>query len=153
MSEEKQERQEPRLVSQAEEEKVCRRIVVWLNTCPECAGKVSMLAPGVESFTAVPGDDTRVLEQNIIGGYTAEFTALVVYRIRPGDSIDRRLRADELLERIGMWALENPPDLGAGITAQEVMIPGRASTAVQFENGDEDHQINISVRYYVPPAF
>lgn len=40
---------------------------------------------------------TYITRRYILGGYQAEYQFKLIYRIKPGDSIDKRLEADELL--------------------------------------------------------
>ena len=75
----------------------------------------------------------------------------MIYRIIPGNttSPDKRLKADELLDRLGDWAQRGTPDLGPGIRALRVEATARASKFAEYENGDEDHQILMKMTYEV----
>lgn len=152
------------LVAAEEEDKIYRNVLKWLNTFPDIPSDV--LAgnpltpinfdflednkPGIAVYT-IPG--TYIVEKNIIGGYNAIYQFQVVYRIIPGNTAgpDKRLRAGELLNRIGDWASRSVSslDLGFGIQPLEVEVYERASLLAPYANGDEDYQITMGLIYKV----
>lgn len=86
----------------------------------------------------------------ILGGYQAEYQFKVVYRIDPGESIDKRLKADETLNALGDWAVKQmPPDLGEGRRVIRIEPTTWASLFAVYENGEEDHQILMKMNYEV----
>lgn len=91
---------------------------------------------------------TYIVERNIIGWYTAEYQFKIIYRVKP-NSPDGRLKADELLNRLGDWAEGQKPDIGAGLEVQELEQATRASLYTRFEDGWEDHQIFLRMTYQV----
>lgn len=149
--EEKEQRQP--LVEQEQEHQITRLILIWLNTCPllpvQSIGYEDF-QPDCECITMTLIQGTRILEKNIIGGYTAEYKFLLLYRIKPGESVDRRIKADETLEKIAKWLCDNPPDLGR-FKVRQIEPTERAEVIASYDDGDEDHQITIAVQYYVPP--
>lgn len=92
-----------------------------------------------------------ILERYIIGGYKAEYQFKLIYRLKPGTSMDKRLKADELLDRIGSWVQFNKNDLflGEEIRVLSVEPTTRSSLFAIYENGDEDHQILMKLNYEV----
>lgn len=150
------------LVAAEEEDKISRNVLIWLNTFPEIPDAVlagnPMTPINFEFLT-----DNRpcmalstiqapyIVERYIVGGYKAEYQFKVIYRIIPGNttSPDKRLKADELLDRLGDWASRSKPDLGTGINALKVEATTRASLFAMYENGDEDHQILCKMTYEV----
>ena len=150
------------LVEAEEEDKISRNVLVWLNTFPDIPDAVlagnPMTPINFEFLT-----DNRpcmalstiqapyILERYIIGGYKAEYQFKVIYRIIPGTTSgpDKRLKADELLDRLGDWVSQGKPDLGAGIRALKVEATTRSSLFAMYENGDEDHQILMKLTYEV----
>lgn len=150
------------LVAAEEEDKISRNVLIWLNTFPDIPDAVlsgnPMTPINFEFLT-----DNRpcmalstiqapyILERYIVGGYKAEYQFKVIYRIIPGttSSPDKRLKADELLDRLGDWASRRKPDLGAGIRALLVEATTRSSLFAMYENGDEDHQILMKMTYEV----
>jgi len=92
-----------------------------------------------------------ITKRYIYGGYQAEYQFKVIYRIIPGStaSPDKRLKADELLDRLGDWVQRGAPDLGNGIRAMGVEPTTPASKFAEYENGDEDHQILCKMTYEV----
>ena len=85
----------------------------------------------------------------ILGGYQAEYQFKVIYRIKPGNSNDKRLKADELLNALGDWALTQTPDIGTGRRVIRVEPTTRSSLFAMYDNGDEDHQILMKMNYEV----
>lgn len=150
------------LVAAEEEDKISRNVLIWLNTFPDIPDSVlsgnPMTPINFEFLT-----DNRpcmamstiqapyIVERYILGGYKAEYQFKVIYRIIPGatSSPDKRLKADELLDRLGDWVSQGKPDLGPGIRALKVEATTRSSLFAMYENGDEDHQILMKMQYEV----
>ena len=139
-------------VSAAEEYQVSRKLLVWLNTYPE--KPVDLIR-----FEFLPADTTAmamstiqaayILQKYILGGYKAEYQFKLIYRIKPGNSNDKRLKADELLDALGDWTIGQRPDIGGGKTVVSVEPTTRSSLFAVYENGDEDHQILMKMNYEV----
>ena len=139
-------------VSAAEEYQVSRKLLVWLNTYPE--KPVDLIR-----FEFLPADTTAmamstiqaayILHKYILGGYKAEYQFKLIYRIKPGNSNDKRLKADELLDALGDWTIGQRPDIGEGKKAVSVEPTTRSSLFAVYENGDEDHQILMKLTYEV----
>ena len=139
-------------VSAAEEYQVSRKLLVWLNTYPE--KPVDLIR-----FEFLPADTTAmamstiqaayILQKYILGGYKAEYQFKLIYRIKPGNSNDKRLKADELLDALGDWTIGQRPDVGEGKTVVSVEPTTRSSLFAVYENGDEDHQILMKLTYEV----
>ena len=139
-------------VSAAEEYQVSRKLLVWLNTYPE--KPVDLIR-----FEFLPADRTAmamstiqaayILKKYILGGYKAEYQFKLIYRIKPGNSNDKRLKADELLDALGDWTIGQRPDIGEGKTVVSVEPTTRSSLFAVYENGDEDHQILMKLTYEV----
>ena len=92
---------------------------------------------------------TRITKRYILGGYQAEYSFRLVYRIHPDNSNDMRLDAEELLNRFGDWASKNLPDLGEGVTARRVEQTTQSAKHVAYTDGDEDYQIMMKLTYEV----
>lgn len=139
-------------VSAAEEYQVSRKLLVWLNTYKE--KPVDLIR-----FEFLPADTTAmamstiqaayILQKYILGGYKAEYQFKLIYRIKPGNSNDKRLKADELLDALGDWTIGQRPDIGEGKTVVSVEPTTRSSLFAVYENGDEDHQILMKLTYEV----
>lgn len=139
-------------VSAAEEYQVSRKLLVWLNTYQE--KPVDLIR-----FEFLPADTTAmamstiqaayILQKYILGGYKAEYQFKLIYRIKPGNSNDKRLKADELLDALGDWTIGQRPDIGEGKTVVSVEPTTHSSLFAVYENGDEDHQILMKLTYEV----
>lgn len=142
------------MVASTEQDQISRLLLVWLNQFPDKpvnrinyefldAGK-----PGMALSTIQGAYKTK---RYILGGYEAQYQFKVIYRIQPGNSDDNRLKADELLNRLGDWASNqrDMPVLGAGIRGLRIEANTRSSMFARYENGDEDHQILMTMTYEV----
>lgn len=150
------------LVTHEEEDRISRNVLKWLNTFPDIPDAVlagnpmapinfEFLTDDMPCMALSTVQGTYIVQRDIIGGYTAEYQFKVIYRIKPGSSMDKRLKADELLNQIGDWASGQRPDIGEGLTTLEVEPTTRSSLFGMFENGDEDHQIFMRLLYQVRP--
>ena len=136
----------------AEEDQISRKTLVWLNTFPQ--KPVDLIR-----FEFLPADSAAmamstiqaayIVKKYILGGYQAEYQFKVIYRIKPGNSNDKRLKADELLNALGDWALTQTPDIGTGRRVIRVEPTTRSSLFAMYDKGDEDHQILMKMNYEV----
>ena len=90
-----------------------------------------------------------IVRKYITGGYVAEYQFKIIYRVKPGNSNDKRLKADELLNAIGDWANGQKPDIGDDKRVISMEPTTRSSLFAMYENGDEDHQILMKLNYEV----
>lgn len=144
-------------VSAAEEDQVSRKLLAWLNTFPD--KPVDLIR-----FEFLPADTAAmalstiqaayIVRKYILGGYQAEYQFKVIYRMKPGNSNDKRLKADEMLNALGDWAelfggVNNDPFIGEGKRVIRIEPTTRSSLFAVYENGDEDHQILMKMNYEV----
>lgn len=145
------------LVAAEEVDKISRSILVWANTFPD--KPVTVIKYEFLDVDEISGDETGmalstiqgtyITRQYIIGGYQAEYQFKIIYRIKPGNSNDKRLQADEMLNRFGDWARTQKPDLGDGINALKVEPTTQSSKFAAYEGGYEDYQILMRLTYEV----
>lgn len=141
----------------AEEDQVSRKLLAWLNTFPD--KPVDLIR-----FEFLPADTAAmalstiqaayIVKKYILGGYQAEYQFKVIYRMKPGNSNDKRLKADEMLNALGDWAelfggVNNDPFIGEGKRVIRIEPTTRSSLFAVYENGDEDHQILMKMNYEV----
>lgn len=132
-------------------------MLVWVNAFPDkpvAVIKYEFLdvdeAAGDETAMALSTiQGTYITRRYIIGGYQAEYQFKLIYRLKPGTSNDRRLQADEMLNRFGDWARTQRPDLGEGIRALKVEPTTQSSKFASYEDGYEDYQILMRLIYEV----
>ena len=145
------------LVAAEEADKISRSMSVWANTFP---GKpVAVIRYEFLDIDEKTGDETAmalstiqgtyITQRYILGGYQAEYQFKIIYRIKPGNSNDKRLQADEMLNRFGDWAMTQKPDLGEGINALKVEPTTQSSKFAEYEDGYEDYQILMRLTYEV----
>lgn len=145
-----------KLVSAAEEDKISRAMLVWLNTWPD--KPVDLIR-----YEFLPADvgtngemalstiqSTYIVRRYIYGGYRAEYQFKIIFRLKAGTSTDKRLKADELLNSLGDWVMEQPhPDIGEGRHIVRIEPTTRSSLFALYDNGEEDHQILMKMNYEV----
>lgn len=139
-------------VSAAEEDQVSRKLLAWLNTFPEKPVdliRFEFLPADTEAMAMSTIQAAYIVSKYILGGHLAEYQFKVIYRVKPGNSIDKRLKADELLNALGDWTVGQRPDIGDGKRVVSIEPTTRSSLFAVYENGDEDHQILMKMNYEV----
>ena len=144
------------IVSREEENQIARRMILWANSFP---GLPDNIYDGAILYEQLVADEpcmalstiqgTYITKRDILGGHEAEYQYKIIYRIKPGSSMDERLKADELLDKFGDWALSNLPDLGNGMRVVRNEPTTRSALFDAYDNGDEDHQILMKLTYEV----
>lgn len=137
----------------AEEDQVSRKLLVWLNTFPDKPVdliRFEFLTEDTAAMALSTIQATYIVRKYILGGYEAEYQFKIIYRMKPGNSNDKRLKADELLNALGDWAAaQTPPNIGDGRRVIRIEPTARSSMFAVYENGDEDHQILMKMNYEV----
>lgn len=145
------------LVEKSQEDQVNRNMVSWANTFPDFPQDLSGLLPvnyeyliaGKPCMALSTIQSTYITKQYIYGGYQAEYQFKLIYRVQPGQSPDKRLAADELLDKFGDWAITQTPYIGKNMHVIKIEATTRSSLFDAYENGDEDHQILMKMTYEV----
>ena len=141
-------------VSALEEGKIKRAVQLWLNSCPvKPREQLSYNDPGENTgLCLVPATAPYIVRgPYILGGYEAQYQFSVDYLL-PAANDDERMAADEALERVAEWALENVGDLDADDSSIRVKRIKRDTPAVpvdMLQSGSEVHSINLSLFYEV----
>lgn len=139
-------------VSSVEEDQVSRKLLVWLNTFPEKQVdliRFEFLPADTEAMAMSTIQAAYIVRKYILGGYQAEYQFKLIYRVKPGSSMDKRLKADETLNALGDWVSGKRPDIGEGKRVISMEPTTRSSMFAVYENGDEDHQILMKLNYEV----
>ncbi len=145
-----------------EQEQVSRGLLVWLNQYPD-------FPAGIRRFDFEFLDEDKpcmalstiqgayITKRYVGGDYRAEYQFKLIYRDQPTTNGDR-LKMDEVLDAVGDWAARswrerNPrlwdkPNIGAGKQIQKITVNARSSLFGRYDNGDEDHQILMTMTYY-----
>ena len=142
------------LVSVEEEQRISRAVIAWLNGWDGLPSAVTRI-----DFEQLPADrvgmalsviqGAYIVRRYVTGGYMGEYNFQVIYRIKPAQSNDARLKADEVLNALADWAQTHLPDLGTGIRTVKCEATARGALVAKYENGDEDHQILMKLNYEV----
>ena len=120
----------------------------WLNDYPDkpldvkdFLGKTSGLARGdIQGAFKVA--------EYIYGGYKAQYQIELVYRLI-AENVDERIEADSLLDSIAEWMEENTPAPPEGVTWWKAKRNNVAAHVASYDNGAEDHSIQITITYEV----
>ena len=148
------------LAAAEEEQTISRSMMAWINSCPELPQDISRVnfeqfqvntagQPLVPSMALSVIQGTYITKRYITGGHQGEYSFSIFYRIKPGNSNDMRLNADETLDAISDWARINLPYIGDNINVTKVEPTNRAALLGVTESGDEDHQITMKLIYEV----
>lgn len=142
-------------VPASEEDQISRSILVWINSFQNLPDNIDLvrfeyLPSDVEAMALSTIQAAYITQKYILGGYQAEYQFKLIYRVKPGTSNDKRLKADETLNEIAdFMSIEPPPDIGAGKRVMSIEATTRSSVFAMYENGDEDHQILMKLNYEV----
>lgn len=140
-------------VPAAERSKIDRKVLAWLNQYPDLPVSVIKTEPQLpinEKGMALSASTNAYYSRRyIMGGYQAEYSFRIIYRVKPGDSMNARLEALEALNQMGDWCSENLPSLGDEIRVLKVSPTSSAELYAPYENGDEDYFIEMSLTYEV----
>lgn len=135
------------VVSAREQDGVSRAVISWLKErIPEIEFEYLPPERSGASLTTVQG--AYKTEQYIDGSYKAQYQFGVMYRSLP-TSTGERLDAEALLNELGAWAEENPPDLGEDKTVTSVERTTAAGLIMRYEDLTEDYQILMTIEYEV----
>ena len=140
------------LVSATEEDAISRNMVVLVNRYPDIPVSIvnyEQLMADSESMALSTIQGSYITRRFIYGGHEGEYQFKIVYRIIPGTSNDRRLKADELLNSVGDWLSEQRPNFGNSLRAIKIEPTTRSSLFAAYEDGTEDHQILMRLKYEV----
>lgn len=135
-------------------DQISRYMLVWANTFPDKPVDVIKyefldVDGGEETSMALSTiQGTYITKQYLSGDYVAEYQFKIIYRIKPGTSNDKRLKADEMLNQFGDWARTQKPDLGDGIMPLQIEPTTQSSKFAAYEDGYEDYQILMKLTYY-----
>lgn len=137
-----------------EQERASRGLLAWLNG-------YTGFPPGVRAITFEYLDDDKpsmalstiqgayIIKRYMGGDYMVGYQFKLIYRAQPTTD-GGRLEMDEALDALGDWAARrrDRPDIGEGKRMQRIAVNARASLFGRYENGDEDHQILMTMTYY-----
>ena len=131
----------------------CERVLAYLqNTYPNKPVdliRFEFLPADTEAMAMSTIQAAYIVRKYILGGYQAEYQFKLIYRVKPGSSMDKRLKADETLNALGDWVNGKRPDIGDGKRVISIEPTTRSSLFAMYENGDEDHQILMKMNYEV----
>lgn len=148
-------KQQPReAVPAYEQEQVSRGLLAWLNQYPDFPVGIrrfdfEFLATDKPCMALSTIQGTYITKRYVGGDYMAEYQFKLIYRGQPTDN-GERLEMDEVLDAIGDWAARrrDKPDIGPKKQMQRITVNARSSLFGRYDNGDEDHQILMTLNYY-----
>nr|DAF02650.1 MAG TPA: Minor capsid protein from bacteriophage [Caudoviricetes sp.] len=134
----------------AESEQISRSVLSWLNKWPDKPYRVDFeyLNPDAPCLTLSTIQAAYKTKKYIDGSYEAQYQFKIAYRLQPTGN-NERLNADEVLNAMADWACSTTPDLGEGKNVRAVECNSRSSLFARYDNGSEDHQILMTMKYEV----
>ena len=143
-----------RLVSAEEEQDISRKMMIWANSfsdddMPTATINYEFLAADSASMALSAIQGAYITRKVHPGVHEPEYHFKITARIKPGNTIDKRLKCDAMLNRFGDWAMQNPPDLGDGMRVRRMEAVSRSAVFARYEDGTEDHQILMKLTYEV----
>lgn len=139
------------LVSASEQTEIARAVLIWLNTYEDKPKKVDFEYLGKTSGICVSVVQAAFkTRQYITGGYEAQFQFQVVLRLI-ADDVEKRLKADEDLNKLGEWMEANASSLNLpnGISNSRIRRDMAAAIMARYDNNAEDHSISMTLTYEV----
>ena len=139
------------LVSASEQTEIARAVLIWLNTYEDKPKKVDFEYLGKTSGICVSVVQAAFkTRQYITGGYEAQFQFQVVLRLI-ADDVEKRLKADEDLNKLGEWMEANVSSLNLpnGISNSRIRRDMAAAIMARYDNNAEDHSITMTLTYEV----
>lgn len=140
------------LASGEENNKITRHVLAWLNTFPDLPVKLvdyEMLKPDMPGMAITVPQGAAIRRSYILGGHEAEYGFGLLYRLKTGDNVDMRLKAVELLDRMGDYAAAHLPGPIDKVQPMKVEISSRATLLERYDNCDEDYLILLKLIYEV----
>lgn len=140
-----------RLVNDNTPAQISRALIALLNSYEDKPEKVNMEYLSENYGIALAVKKTPyIVSQYICGGYLATYDFELIYRSMPSNDAER-LEADEKLDEMVTWLIQHIHELELADNIK-IKSADRLSLAVltaRFENGAEDHNSAINLKYEV----
>lgn len=144
-------------VSAAESDQISRKLLIWLNQYQNFPAGIRSIDfeyldedKPCMALSTIQGAYKTV--QYITGGYEAQYQFKIIYRAQPATN-GERLKMDEVLDLMADMAVyratvkSDPPDIGKFLAVTDLYCDTRSGLFGRYENGDEDHQILMTMEY------
>ena len=137
-----------RLVDDDTPAAVSRALVTLINTCETKPDICTMEFLTEDSGLALSViQSPYVIEQDILGGYLAQYDFDLVYRVIPATD-SQRLQADETLDALVTWLVQHISNISlTSVTITKIDRTGLSALMSRYENGAEDHVASLSLFY------
>lgn len=137
-----------------ETDDIIRKVLIWLNSYQDFPKGVGLIVPEPMLQEKQDGMELSVIQNGITnryiyGGHKAEIQFAIFYRIYKPSGPDRRLKAMQALNQLGVYACSTIPDLGSGVNFIRCEVTSQAAFLAPDESGDEDYQILMNMTYEV----
>lgn len=130
-----------------EQDTVSRAVLLWLKGhVPDI--EFEYLPPERSGMMLTSVSGAFKTAQYVDGSYSAQYQFGIMYRALPTSS-GERLDVETLLNEVGAWAEENPPELGEGMAVTSVERITPAALVARYEDLTEDYQILMTMKYEV----
>lgn len=138
------------LVTTAEQQLIGRVLLDIINDCSNVPSNLTVQYGNLEdseSIGLIPNGKSIYTKRWITGSYEAQFQAVLVYRVRPTDTI-QRLQAQNIVESIGKY-LETMeyPSIDGNRKIIKIERLTTSELAYRDESGIEDWQLPLVLNY------
>lgn len=91
---------------------------------------------------------TVVTRKYISGSYMGEYPFAVFVRVNGADT-QSKFDATQTLQDLSDWIItQEPPNIGTERTASEFVVTTTPSKSAIYDDGTEDYQVTIILKYY-----
>lgn len=91
---------------------------------------------------------TAITRKYVSGSYTGEYPFAVAVRV-DGTDTKSKFDATQTLQDLSDWIItQKPPSIGANRSASEFEVSSTPSKVAIYDDGTEDYQIIITLKYY-----
>lgn len=141
------------LTTAADEDITVRKLLQWLNTYEALPEGIVIADNYLEDDApamCLASETDNIIRRYITGGYQAQFSFRILYRVQP-DGNNERLKADEVLNKMADWVVNNwkNAELSAARSVRSINVTGRSALLARYDNGDEDHSVQLLMTYEV----
>lgn len=128
---------------------VSKALVLLFNQYPSLpVDHVEFNMVAEEGIGIIPMKGALILEENIIGGYKAQYPFQIIYSSKPSTS-NKRIERQNVVDLIAEWA-ENPeqyPPLDGNREIEEIERTSTANMIYRDDAGIEKYQITMNLTY------
>lgn len=125
-----------------------RKLLEWINQYEALEARINYEFLKPDAYSLAMSTIQTARRRDILGGYSATYQFRIIFRLQPMTN-DERLSADEFLNTMAVALESAVPPLGEDITNAKIEAPNGAEITAAYQDGSEDHAINLILTYEV----